>query len=325
VSEPPLVTLRRLGNGYQVSQAIHVMAELGIADLLADGPRASDELASATEADSDALYRLLRALASVGVLREDEERRFSLTPIGEGLRSDAPDSLHGWALYVGRPYYWQAWSSLEHSVRTGENAFRHLYGTDVWDYRAKHPEESAVFDGAMSALTRWSNETLLAAFDFGRFGTIVDVGGGRGTFLAALLDAYPALHGVLFDQEHVVAGVDLGERGRVVGGSFFDGVPSDGDAYVLKAIVHDWEDAEATTILRNCRKHDATVLVIERVIGSPNEDPMTKFSDLNMLVAPGGRERTVDEFRELFAGAGLQLEGVTPTATYLGVLEAKPS
>src|SRR5512133_3415383 len=127
----------------------------------------------------------------------------------------------------------------------------------------------------MSALTRWSNEALLAAFDFGRFETIVDVGGGRGTLLAALLDEYPTVHGVLFDQDHVVAGVDLGERGRVVGGSFFDDVPSGGDAYLLKAIVHDWEDAEAMTILRNCREHDATVLVIERVVGNPNEDPMT--------------------------------------------------
>jgi hypothetical protein len=182
-----------------------------------------------------------------------------------------------------------------------------------------------IFDRAMSALTRTSNEALVAAFDFGRFGTIVDVGGGHGTLLEALLDAHPTLHGVLFDQEHVVAGVDLGERGRVVGGSFFDGVPAGGDAYVLKMIVHDWEDEEAAAILRNCRKHDAMVLVVERVVGRPNEDPMTKFGDLNMLVSPGGRERTVDEFRELFAATGLRLDGVTPTATGPSVLEAVPA
>jgi hypothetical protein len=325
VSEPPLVTLRRLANGYQVTQAIHVMAVLGIADLLADGPRAGDDLAAATDTNADALYRLLRALASVGVLQEDEARRFSLTSVGDGLRADTPNSLHGWALFIGRPYYRQTWGSLEYSVRTGENAFRHVHGTDVWSYRAERPEESAIFDRAMSALTGASNEALLAAFDFGRFGTIVDVGGGRGTFLAALLDAYPALRGVLFDQEHVVAGVDLGERGRVVGGSFFDDVPEGGDAYVLKAIVHDWEDEEAAAILRNCRKHDATVLVVERVVGRPNDDPMTKFGDLNMLIGPGGRERTADEFRELFAGAGLRLDNVTPSATGLCVLEAVPA
>jgi O-methyltransferase domain/Dimerisation domain len=325
MSAPPVVTIRRLASGYQVSQAIHVMAVLGIADLLADGPRSSDDLAAATETNADALYRLLRAFASVGVVHEDDERRFDLTTLGEGLRSDVPNSLHGWAMFVGRPYYWQTWASLEHSIRTGENAFRHVHGTDVWDYRSTRPEESAIFDRAMSALTRTSNEALVAAFDFGRFGTIVDVGGGCGTLLEALLDSYPTLHGVLFDQEHVVAGVDLGERGRVVGGSFFDDVPAGGDAYVLKAIVHDWEDEEAAAILRNCRKHDATVLVVERVVGAPNEDPMTKFGDLNMLVSPGGRERTVDEFRELFAAAGLRLDSVTPTATDLYVLEAVPA
>lgn len=200
-----------------------------------------------------------------------------------------------------------------------------MHGTDVWTYRAEHPHEGAIFDGAMSAITRYANEALLEAFDFGRFGTIVDVGGGRGTLLAKLLDAYPTMNALLFDQQHVVAGVDLGARGRVVAGSFFEGVPEGGDAYVLKAIVHDWEDAEATAILRNCLKRDAPVLVIERVVGGPNDDPMTKFGDLNMLVGPGGRERTVDEFRDLLAGAGLRLEGVTPTATGISVLEATPA
>jgi len=325
MNEPPVLTLRRLANGYQVSQAIHVMAVLGIADLLYDGPRASDDLAAATDTDPGALYRLLRALASVGVLHEGDERRFSLTPVGEGLRSDSPNGIQGWAAFVGRPYHWQTWASLEHSVRTGENAFRHVHGTDVWDYRVQHPDESAIFDLAMSALTRASNSALTEAFDFGRFATIVDVGGGRGTLLAALLEAYPALRVVLFDQDHVIAGVDLGERGRVVGGNFFDSVPAGGDAYLLKEIVHDWEDDDAVAILRTCRKQNATVLVIERVVGRPNEDPMTKFIDLNMLVMPGGRERTADEFHELFARAELQLDSVTPSATGLCVLEAVPA
>jgi O-methyltransferase/methyltransferase family protein len=327
---PPSVQLRRLVAGYQVTQAIHVAATLGIADLLADGPRTSDELARATAAHTDALYRLLRALASVGVLHEEDGRRFTLTPLGEGLRSEAPDSLAGWAAFVGRPYYWSAWSSLEHSVRTGENAFRAVHGTDVWEYRSQRTDESAIFDRAMMALTRGVNRSVLDAYDFGRFATVVDVGGGNGTLLAALLAEYPQLHGVLFDQPHVVAGApevfaDVAERCQVVGGSFFEAVPAGGDAYVLKSIVHDWEDAEATAILRVCRvamAAGAALLVIERELGPPNEAPEAKFGDLNMLVAPGGRERTLAEYGRLFADAGFERGSATPTASGVTVIEA---
>ena len=177
-------TLLRLVNGYYVSQAIHVAASLGIADLLADGARTSDDLAEAAGADADSLYRLLRALASVGVLHEGDGRLFSLTPVGELLRSDVPGSLHGWAAYAGRPYFWAAWAELLHSVRTGENAFRHVHGQDIWSYRADRPEESVLFDAAMKALTGASNAALIDAFDFSRFGTLVDVGGGNGALLA---------------------------------------------------------------------------------------------------------------------------------------------
>src|SRR6185295_16156880 len=191
-------TLLRLVNGYYVSQAIHVAATLGIADLLADGTRTSDDLANEAGADPDALYRLLRALASVGVLHEGDDRAFSLTPVGELLRSDVPGSLHGWAAYAGRPYFWAAWAELLHSVRTGENAFRHVHGQDVWSYRADRPEESVLFDAAMKALTGASNAALIDAFDFSRFGTLVDVGGGNGALLADVLASNPALRGVLF-------------------------------------------------------------------------------------------------------------------------------
>jgi hypothetical protein len=323
--EHPSATLRRLINGYQVSQAIRVAAGLGIADLLAHGPRTSDDLALATDSDPRSLYRLLRALASVRVLDEEEGRRFSLTPVGERLRTDTPDSLAGWAKFVDRPSHQQAWAALAHSVRTGENAFRAVHGTDVWTYRADKPEESAIFDAAMQSLTRRVEGSLLAAYDFGRFATIVDVGGGNGTLLRALLTAYPSLHGVLFDQPHVVEGVELGERGRVVGGSFFDGVPDGGDAYLLKSIIHDWEDEQASAILRNCRRNGTTVLLIERIVAAPNDDPETKFSDLNMLVAAGGCERTLDEFRRVFAHAGLELVGTTPTASGFHVIEAAPA
>jgi hypothetical protein len=253
--------LRRLVNGYQLSQALSVAATLGLADLLADGARVSDELAEATGSHPDALYRLLRALAGAGVLHEGDNRRFSLTELGEPLRRDAPESVHGWAAFVGRPYYRAAWSELLHAVHTGENAFRHVHGVDPWTYRAERPDESALFDRAMESSTRGSIAAVLQAYDFGRFETVVDVGGGNGTLLAALLEAYPAMRGVVFDQPHVVdaaaallRGRGLSDRCSIEGGSFFDGVPSGGDAYVLKHIVHDWEDDDAVAILRTVRE-----------------------------------------------------------------------
>ena len=335
MTEPPLpVVLRRLIGGHQISQAIHVAAVLGIADLLADGPRSSDDLAEAADADPESLYRLVRALASIGVLSEDEGRRFSLTPLGKCLRSDAPESLAGLAANAGRPYYWQAWSSLLHSVRTGESAFRHLHGTDVWEYRLQHPEDGAIFDAAMTSMTRHLHRSLLEAYDFGRFGTVVDVGGGRGAMLAAILRAHPRSNGVLFDQPHVVeaAGALLEEEGvadrcRIEAGSFFDAVPEGGDAYLLKFIVHDWEDEEAGAILRTIRRAvaaEGTLLVLERLVGPPNEDADVKFSDLNMLVMPGGRERTTDEFAALFARAGFELVRAVPSESGVSVLEGAP-
>ena len=245
--------LRRLVNSYQVSQAIHVAAILGIADLLADGPRSSDDLAQATGTNPRALYRLLRALAAFGVFHEDDNRMFSLTELGEPLRSDVPESVAGWAAFIGRPNHRDSWGALAESVRTGENAFLLAHGVKVWEYRAEHPEEGAIFDRAMAASSNVVLRSLLAAYDFGRFGTIVDVGGGNGTLLAGLLEAHPGLEGVLFDQPHVVEGVDLGERGSVVAGSFFESVPDGGDAYLLKWIIHDWEDEESIAILRNVR------------------------------------------------------------------------
>jgi O-methyltransferase domain/Dimerisation domain len=330
--ESPTQALRRLVNGYQVTQAIHVAATLGIADLLGDGARSSDELAAATETHARSLHRVLRALAAVGVLHEDGEGRFSLTEIGACLRSDAPEPVGGWAVYVGTPAHFQAWGALLHTVRTGENAFASVHGVGVWEYRVAHPEDGAIFDRAMSDTSRRANAHLLEAYDFGRFGRLVDVGGGHGALLAAVLAAHPALRGVLFDQPQVVAGAPavleaagVSDRCEVVGGSFFDAVPPGGDAYLLKAIVHDWEDPEAIEILRGCRAavaDDGAVLVVERELGPPNSEPDAKLSDLNMMVGPGGRERTRDEFAALLSAAGFELQRVVPTAIGLSVFEA---
>ena len=315
--------LRRLVDGYQVSQVVHAAAVLGLADLLADGAWTSDDLAAATGTEPHALYRLLRALAALGVLQEDDGRRFTLTELGRPLRSDAPDSVAAWAIFVGRPAHRAAWTHLVESLQTGDTAFRIAHGESVWDYRARHPEEQAVFDRAMAANARGLVRSLLDGYDFRRFGTIVDVGGGNGTLLAALLERHPSLRGVLFDAPHVVAGVDLGPRCEVVGGSFFETVPEGGDAYVLKAVLHDWDDEEALAILRVVARAAPTLLVVERVLGPPNEEPAAKLADVNMLVATGGRERTVDEYAALFADAGFALGEVASTATGWAVIEGR--
>jgi O-methyltransferase/methyltransferase family protein len=333
--EDPAAALSRLLQGYRVTQAIHVAATLGIADLLADGRRTADELAAETGSHAPTLARLLRALASLGVLSEGDDGRFATTPVGDCLRTGVPGSLADFAAFVGRPYHWEAWSALVQSVRTGENAFRLVHGRDVWSYRAERPEESALFDRLMATLSAAATEAVLAAYDFGRFGRLVDVGGGTGTLLAAVLAAHPALEGVLFDQPHVVARAPavlaeagVADRCRIESGSFFDGVPAGADAYVLRSIVHDWGDAEAVAILRACRAAMAdggVVLLIERELGGPNEKPEAKLSDLNMLVGPGGRERSRDEYAALFGAAGLRLARVVPTAAGADVLEASPA
>jgi len=326
--ETPTVALRRLTNGYQVTQAIHVAATLGIADLLGDGPRDSEALAQGTATHAPSLHRVLRALASVGVLHEGDDGRFALTAIGECLRSDAAEPVGAWAAFVGRPYHWQAWGALLHGVRTGESPFHEVHGTDAWGYRAAHPEEGAIFDAAMTDIMRRANAHLLAAYDFGRFATVVDVGGGRGAFLDAVLEANPQTRGILLDQPHVVEGAVVGERCEVVGGSFFDAVPEGADAYLLKAVLHDWDDDDALRILAHCRAaipaHGA-LLVVERELGAPNENADAKFSDLNMLVSLGGRERTRDEFAELLARGAFALHSATPSAIGLSVLEAHPA
>ena len=331
----PHAELIRLVNGYQVSQAIHVAAALGIADLLGDGPRASDDLAAAAGVHALSLHRVLRALAAAGVFREEADRRFSLAPMGRCLCSDAEQPVGPYAAFVGRPYQWAAWGDLLHGVRTGETAFRHVHGADPWEYRSRHPEEGAVFDRAMTALSRRVARAAVAACDFSRFRRVVDVGGGHGAMLAAVLAAHPAARGVLFDQPGVVAGAaavlreaGVAERCEVVGGSFFEAVPGGGDAYLLKAVLHDRDDAEAGAILRNCRRAvagpEGRLLVLERVVAPPNEDPEAKFSDLNMMAVTGGRERTQEEFAALFAAAGFRLAAVVRTGTPVSVIEGTP-
>ena len=273
--------LLALVNGYQVTQAIHTVVELGIPDLLADGPRSAAELSQKVDVNENALYRVLRALATTGVLEEAADHRFTLGRLGQLLRSDNKPSVAPWAAFVGRPAAWQAWANLGQSVKTGETAFKFTHGVDVWEFRRHHLDESKAFDAAMAGQTSTAQEAIVDGFDFGRFKLVADIGGGNGSLLAAILRANPQLHGIVFDQEHVVAGAaevlnaaNVADRCETVGGDFFKSVPEGADAYLLKWIIHDWQDAEAAAILANCRRamaRDARVLVVEREIQAPQQ------------------------------------------------------
>ncbi len=333
MTSDPRLSLLDLINGFQITQAIRVAATLRVADHLSGGARSAAELAALTASHPDSLYRLLRALAAAGVFREYEGRKFTLTPMGDCLRTDSATPLGAWAEVVGSPYLWQAWGHLLHSVQTGDNAFSNLNGKDVWQFRAEHPEHGATFDRAMTQLSSGSAEAVIHAYDFSSFGHIVDVGGGEGLMLAAILCAHPHMRGTLFDQPNVVAGAKgvLIERGVVdrcdtMAGSFFETVPKGADAYLMRVVIHDWENDQASAILEVCRRamrDTAKLLLIERLVAPPNEMPASKFSDLNMLVSPGGRERTREEFSDLLAKSGFELTEVFPAGTH-NVIEARP-
>lgn len=327
--------IRTMVDAFKVSQAIFVAVELGVPDQLALGAKSVDELAAACRAHAATLYRLLRALASVGVLEERSGRVFALTDLGTPLRTGVPGSIAGWARLQGRDYFWKSWGNLLHSVRTGENAFSALHGEDVWTYRGSRPEENGIFNAAMVSLTNASTQALLAAYDFAGFGTIVDIGGGSGALLAAILRKHTTVRGIVFDLPHVVAGAGaaleqagVADRCETIGGSMFEHVPGGADAYTMQRILHDWTDEECVRILSTCRssmKPGAKLLIIESIVGPPNEDAATKMLDLNMLVMPGGRERTEEEWRGLLAAGAFRLEAVHPAGPMSSVIEAVPA
>lgn len=320
-------------NGFQISQALHVAATLGIADLLDGGPRSVGDLAESAGTDAPALSRLLRALASIGVFTEIDGA-FCLTPAAAPLRSGVPGSVRAWAMNIGQPYFWQSWGHLLHSVRTGEPAFPSLYGMSAWEYRQDHPDANAIFNAAMTDLSMGVVDAVVESYDFSGIDVLVDVGGGEGSLLAAILAANPALRGILFDQPHVVrsAGTLLEDAGvaprcEVMEGNFFDSVPAGANAYLLKSIIHDWDDGSAIHILRTCRAAIAAtgkLLIVDRVIQPGNDPDPSKYMDLNMLVMLGGRERTADDFGKLYAEAGFRLTRIVPTLSGFGVIEGAP-
>ncbi|MEE9197583.1 MAG: methyltransferase [bacterium] len=326
----PGMELPELIGGMQVTQMIHVAAKLGIADHLQDGPKSSAQLAELVEADPRALYRLLRSLASLGIFAETEGKVFGLTALAEPLRTGGP--ARAWAIMYGEGFYWGAWADLLHSVRTGKPAFGHVFGVEAFDYLAGHPEASQIFNDAMTSGTRENVEAFLAAYDFSNSKTVVDVGGGHGILVAGLLKAHPHLRAVIFDRPEVVQGArslleaeGVVERSQFAGGDFFESVPEGGDLYVLKHVIHDWDDERAAVILRNCRRamgSQGRVLLLEYVLPSGNEPHPAQMADITMMVMVGGQERTEDEFRDLFGQAGLKLTRIIPTDSPVSLLEA---
>jgi SAM-dependent methyltransferase len=320
--------LVRQATGGWVAQAIYVAAEFGIADFLVGGPRTAEELAGLTHAHPGALYRVLRALASVGIFSEDVERRFSLTPVAECLRSDIPNSLRSFAIMSGAEFY-QSWGDLLYSAQTGEPGFQKRFGAPFFQYMTEHPERHALYDAAMMIHGVAETEPMLNAYDFSAFRTVVDIGGGNGRMLAALLQRHPHVEGILFDLPAVadrsralISELGLSQRCRVVGGDFFTSVPP-ADAYILRHILHDWKDAEAISILRHCREAmnpQGRILVVETVLPPLNEPSFGKWLDLMMLLVDG-RERTEEQYRHLFTEAGLKLSRIVPTAHEVSIVE----
>lgn len=327
---PPPTAMFQLLNSYRVTQCLFVAAKLGIADLLADGPKSVEELATMAGAHAEALYRTLRALASMGVFEEVAPQRFALTPLADTLRADHPESQRAPALFIGE-YAYGVWAEFLSSMRTGVTTFEHVFGAPFFQYLAQHPEMSALFNQSMSANSRRTATAILSAYDFPATGVVVDAGGGQGMFLAAILRAHPALRGVLFDLPDVVASAEdvleqagVTDRCARVGGDFFTPPLPVGDLYTLRQIIHDWDDERSVAILRNCAQAiapDGKVLVIEGVIPSGNTPSPVKLIDLQMLVMNGGRQRTEAEFRQIYAAAGLRLTRVIPITPDLSIVE----
>jgi hypothetical protein len=325
-------TVLRMIQGIHISRAIYVMAYFGIADLLASGPVHVEALARATQAHEPSLYRVLRLLAALGVLAEDEPRNFRLTVLGDCMRRDAPISVRAWAMLADTLGGIEAFGPIVHTVTTGEAGFDVVHGMKIFEFLAQNRENAAMFDAIMAERTAAFAPSVAAAYDFSPLRTVVDVGGGQGILLATILRQHPHLHGVLFDSPGVAARAELvlkaskvADRCAVVAGDFFASVPPGADAYLLANVLHDWQDHEAEEILKNCRSAMAKggrVLIVERLIP---DDPMmaapTLLSDFNMLVYTGGQERTNAEYGTLLAAAGLSLGTVQPVAFPYGVIE----
>jgi hypothetical protein len=313
------------------ARAVWVGAEFAIADHLDDAPRGVDELAAVTSTHADALYRVLRLLATVGIFEEHDGRRFTHTEMSRTLRSDHPARTRAAVRMLGSPGMWRGFGAIDASVTTGGTGWQAAMGEELFDWMAHEPEAAALFNDAMIGIHGGEPPAVAAAYPFA--GTGIDVGGGSGNMIVNILRQHPAARGVTYDMPHVVveaqrrfAAEGLADRARAEGGSFFDGVPAGGDIYLLSHIIHDWDEARCVRILEHCRKAKAPggkVLIVEMIVTPPNVPHPAKMLDLVMLTIPGGRERTEDEYRALLAKAGLTLTRVVPTPSPVSVLEAE--
>jgi hypothetical protein len=328
----PWSILKNMLDGMRISRAIHVAAEFGIADLLKDGPQNTAELAINTKTHEKSLYRLLRALASVNIFQEVEPRCFAQTPLSALLQSDHPDTMRDLALMLGDAWQWQTWGEMAKSIRTGEPAFDLTFGMDVWSYFSTvNPASGKIFNRAMTAGYAMSNLPIAQAYDFSQAQTLVDIGGGQGNLIETVLSLYPDLHGVLFDRPEVIASggesieAEVKDRLTSVGGDFFQAVPPGGDIYLMRQILHDWDDDACAQILQNCRKvinPGGHILVIERLVKPGGlETSAEKFVDLHMMINQPGSERSEAEFAALYERSGFKLNKVYPTHSSFFILE----
>ena len=329
---PPHVQLVHMGTAHWVSHILYVAAKLSLADHLAKGPTRADELAVTTNTHAPSLGRFLRTLAHLGLVTEDGAGRFALTRLGEALQTGATGAARAAILTLASPWMTGGWERLLESVQTGTPGLERALGMPIFDWLAKHPEEASLFSETMVSFHGAEPDAVAAAYDFSGMKTIVDVGGATGNLLAAVLGRNPALCGILYDLPHVVRDAPtllqargVADRITIKSGSFFDGVPSGGDAYLLSHIIHDWSEAQCLTILGHCRRAmspASRVLIIEMVLPAGNAPHPGKMLDMMMLVGPGGQERTEPEYRTLLSKAGLRLTRVVPTNSAVSVVEA---
>jgi hypothetical protein len=332
---PPNLSQQLLGHisSYWISQVIGVVARLRLADLLASGPLSSDALAPQVGAHADGLYRLMRAGVVAGLFAEVPPRTFTLTPLGACLRSEVPGSMRDMAIMQTAPGHWLPWGDLFTAVRTGRSTANKVLGTNLWEHYEKNPEEAAHFDRAMGSFSSFVATEVARLHDFSPYARVVDVGGSQGVLLAAVLGAYPSCRGILFDLPHVIDGArarveaeGLGQRMDLVAGNFFEPVIPAAEAYLLKHILHDWDDASSTSILRQIHHAalpGARLIVVEMVMPDGGEPSRMALIDLNMFVIADGRERTAREYEELLTSTGWALERITPSPSGVSLIEAR--
>jgi SAM-dependent methyltransferase len=336
---PPALLLRRLIGSYRITHAIKAAAELGITDHLGERPQGAGELAARLRVNPQALYRLLRTLASIGLLAEAGDGLFTLTPVGACLRRDAPDGMRAWALCEGAEYYQGAWMNLPHALQTGENAFEHTHGAPFYQYLGRHPETGHDFSQAMLDYARLIASAVVADYDFAGARRVVDVGCSHGRLLSAILSANPTVSGVFFDRPEVieraegrVRGTDFAGRAELVAGDFFESLPTGGDLYILSRILMDYDDERCVRLLQNCHRAMAPggrVLIVQLLMPEQGDAAARErlfeaaVSDLNMLVLTGGRERTEAEYRSLLGRAGFRLTRVVPSRALVSLIEAE--